>query len=123
MSEQTEKKSIPSGTTALEVFGISRSELAKIGLAERKAQDRLYRTLTIWSGSIYDSLYSLANGNKEVSCRLWSVYTRLIEICNPETSELANIELRKEFETKLRMLNSTLAQEASRSKEEYEALS
>ena len=57
-----------------------------------------------------------------MSCRLWSVYTRLIEICNPETSELANIELRKEFETKLRMLNSTLAQEASRSKEEYEAL-
>jgi len=116
------EKSIPSGTSALEIFGISRNELAKIGLAERKAQDRLYRTLTIWSGSIYDSLYSLANGNKAVSTRLWGVYARLVEICNPDTAELASIEVRKEFENKLRSLNNIMALEACRSKEDYEAL-
>ena len=108
--------------SALDLFGISRLELSKIGLGERKAQDRLYRTLTIWSGSLYESLHGLANGNKEVATRLWGVYTRLVEICNPETSNLVNVQLRHEFEEKLRTLGEEAASSAYTAKSDYAQL-
>ena len=96
------------GASALDMFGISREALAEVGMADRTAQDRLYRTLTIWSSTLYDSLYSIANGKRDVQGRIWQVYTRLVEICNPETSSLVAVELRREFEGKLCTLSASL---------------
>ena len=109
-------------SSALDMFGISREALSEIGMADRSTQDRLYRTLTIWSSTLYDSLFSISNGKKDIQGRIWKVYTRLIEICNPETSSLVAIELRKEFEEKLRLLSSSLEESKARSKEETERL-
>ena len=93
--------------SALQIFGISRPELEKVGLTDKKSQDRVYRTLTIWSSSMYDSLYTIANGKKEIASRLWNAYTRLAEVVNPNAN-ISNNEIREEFETSLKSLHESL---------------
>ena len=38
--------------SALTSFGINRQQLELMGIGERKIQDRIYRTLTMWSSSM-----------------------------------------------------------------------
>lgn len=105
-------------SSALAAFGISRKQLEAMGFGDREVQNRIYRTLTIWSSSMYDSLHNITNGNAELSRRLWMAYTRLTEICNPNTDVL-NIDQRKSFETTLQKVHIQVEKAKMEAEERY----
>jgi hypothetical protein len=109
-SAKTPTPTLKGGLTksALKSFGISRQQLEAMGIGEKALQDRIYRTLTIWSSSMYDSLNNLSNGNQELSAKLWAVYLRLIDVCNPAQSDILSIKQRQQFEENMRKAASNV---------------
>ena len=107
--------------SALSAFGISRKQMELMGIGERELQDRIYRTLTIWSSSMYDSLYTLSNQNPELADKLWTVYSRLVEVCNPRAAVLSAAQ-RQEFEINMRKASLKLETTRMQAEEDRQRL-
>ena len=107
--------------SALSAFGISRKQMELMGIGERELQDRIYRTLTIWSSSMYDSLFTLSNQNPELADKLWTVYSRLVEVCNPRGAVLSAAQ-RREFEENMQKASDALERVKMQAEEDRQRL-
>lgn len=104
--------------SALTNFGIDRHQLELMGIGEREIQDRIYRTLTMWSSSMHSTLHELANRNPDCTGKLWAVYLRLVEVCNPDSSILT-IEQRHQFEANMKKASEDLERTRMKAEDDH----
>lgn len=93
------KNPISADSSAMKIFDVDRASLSKYGL-NKESQDRLYRSFFVYSTGIHNVIKQLTTSSNKhsamISLRCWTVFTRILEFCEPQHTELILQEIQKD---------------------------
>ena len=89
MSSDEKEVAHTAGLTPAAYFGVDRENLGKLQI-DKKSQDRIYRALFVYSSGIHEVIRenTLAEVKHMAVYKLWNVFLRVLENCDPVHTQL-----------------------------------
>jgi len=114
---------ITTENTAMKIFAIDRESLTKCGLG-KEAQDKLYKSFYVYSSGIHDAIrqatLSSHPESKNLALKSWSIFTRLLEFCEPNTTEMIFQEMQRNQHEVIKKMTTTYDEALSTKQAECE---